>query len=296
MKYVLTGSLGHISKLVTQQLIQQGHSVTLISSKAENAQAIEQLGALPAIGNVEDQNFLDTHFAGADAVYLMIPPNFAVTNWLAYQQKVADNYVQAVKHHGIKKVVLLSSIGAHMKQGAGPVDGLAYLEDVFNELDGVDVLALRPSYFYYNLFSMVGLIKHAGIMGGTQSAEHEMVLTHTNDIAQVAVEKLSQLDFVGKTVQYIASDVKTWGQITEVLSAAIDKPGLPWVEFTDEQSLQGMLQAGLSPVIAEGYVQMGQAIRSGEMEADYKKNPPAQLGKIKLEDFSKEFAAVYQAS
>jgi uncharacterized protein YbjT (DUF2867 family) len=296
MKYVITGSLGHISKTITEQLTRQNHQVTVISSNPQNTVAIEQLGATAAIGSIEDADFLYPVFAGADAVYLMIPPNMKVSDFFGYQKKVADNYAQAVQHHGIKKVVILSSIGAHMKKGAGPVDGLAYLEDVLNAIPGVDVLALRPSYFYYNLFSQAGMIKNAGIMGGSQPATYNMVLTHTSDIARVAVEALSGLSFTGKKVQYIGSDQRTWAEITEVLSQSVNRPGLPWVEFTDEQALQGMLGAGVPPTMAQLYVEMGQALRSGEMDADFKQQPPVQWGEVKLEDFAKEFAAVYQAS
>lgn len=49
MDIVITGSLGHISKALTQQLVQEGHSVTVISSKAERISEIETLGAKAAI-------------------------------------------------------------------------------------------------------------------------------------------------------------------------------------------------------------------------------------------------------
>jgi uncharacterized protein YbjT (DUF2867 family) len=293
MKYVLTGSIGHISKPVAEKLIAAGNQVSIITNNKNNIPAIEAIGATALTGSVEDAAFLQTAFAGVDAVYLMIPPNWSAINWLAYQKQVAHYYVDAIKNNGIKKVLVLSSMGAHMINGAGPVDGLAYLEQQLNALPGVDALYLRPSYFYYNLFSMIALIKQAGIMGSNQPASHKLVLTHTSDIAEVAADVLLSLQFMGKLVRYIASDKKTWAEITHTLGNAIGKPGLPWVQFTDEQSMDGMLKAGLSNTIAEGYTTMGKALRSGEMEADYWKNRDGQLGKVKLDDFAKEFAAAY---
>ncbi len=120
-----------------------------------------------------------------------------------------------------------------------------------------------------------------------------MVLTHTSDISEAAAEALLKLEFKGKSVQYIASEEQTWATITNVLASTINKAGLPFVEFTDEQSREGMLGAGLSPTIADGYVAMGKALREGKMDADYWKNKPAALGKVKLADFAKEFAAAY---
>jgi uncharacterized protein YbjT (DUF2867 family) len=293
MKYVLTGSIGHITKPIAIKLIKAGNEVCIITSKQENKNAIEDLGATALVGSVEDLNFLQQAFANADAVYLMIPPKWTVTNWLEYQKQVADNFIKALTKNNITKTIVLSSVGAHMINGAGPVDGLAYLENKLNDLTEVNAVYLRPSYFYYNLFSMIPLIKSMGIMGSNINAQHEIVLTHTTDIAEVAATKFLNNDYVGKQIVYIASDERTFAEVASVLGKAINKPDLPWVEFSDEQALGGMLQGGLSTTLAEGYVAMGKALRSKEMEADYWKNKPAQLGKVKLEDFANEFAAAY---
>jgi uncharacterized protein YbjT (DUF2867 family) len=295
MNYVLTGSIGHISKPIAEALVKAGHNITIITSSEQKVKEIEKLGAKAAVGNVEDASFVAKAFSGADAVYLMVPPKWTVTNWLEYQKKVADNYISAIAANNIKYVVQLSSIGAHMKKGAGPVDGLAYLEDKLEALKDLNAVHLRPSYFYYNLFSLIPLIKNAGIAGGSQSADHKIVLTHTNDIAEVAAEVLLKLDFKGKSVKYISSDERSWAEVAHVLGKSIGIPNLPWVEFTDEQSLSGMLQAGLSKTIADAFVQMGKALRINEMESDYWKNRPATLGKVKLEKFAEEFAAAYKS-
>lgn len=297
MQYVITGSLGHISKPVVQKLIAAGHQVTVISSNADRTADIEALGAKAATGNVDDQAFVTATFKGADALYLMIPPTFAVTDWQAYLHKVADIYVQAVSANGITKVVVLSSVGAHMRQGAGPVDGLAYLETKLNGLADVDAVYLRPSYFYYNLMQQINMIKHVGIVSSAQPANHKLILTDTSDIADVAAEKLLNLNFTGKSVQYIASDdTNTWQDVVNALTAAVGKHGVPYVESTDEQSRAGMLLAGVPATNAEGYVAMGKALRSGEMEADYwKHKADAYIGKVKLADFAKQFAEAYNA-
>jgi uncharacterized protein YbjT (DUF2867 family) len=86
MKYVLTGSMGHISKPVAEKLIAAGHQVSIITSNKNNTPAIQALGATALTGSVADAAFLQNAFAGADAVYLMIPPNWSATNWLSYQK------------------------------------------------------------------------------------------------------------------------------------------------------------------------------------------------------------------
>jgi uncharacterized protein YbjT (DUF2867 family) len=296
MKYIITGSIGHISRPIVQNLLTAGHQVTVITSSAAREQEIKALGAEAAVGSVEDREFLTRAFAGADSAYLMIPPKWIVANWFDYLKGVADNYLAAVQAHNIRHIVILSSVGGHMRKGCGPVDGTAYLEEASASLTDTHVRILRPSYFYYNLFNQIDMIKHAGFIGSTQPADFKLVLTDTSDIADAALALLLDLSFTGYGVEYIASDDRhTWADITKALGEAIGKPGLPYVELTDEQSRVGMLQAGINPVIADGYVEMGQALRSGEMQAHYWANLPKTYGKIKLEDFTKEFAAAYHA-
>ena len=297
MKYIITGSIGHISRPLTQQLIAAGHQITVITSSDAKVEEIKALGAEAAVGSVEDRDFLIKTLAGADGIYLMVPPKWTVTDWLGYQKEVVDNYIAAITTNKLKYIVALSSVGAHMRKGAGPVDGLGYLEEQLEKLDGVNIRILRPSYFFYNLFSQINMIKNAGFVASTQPADFKLVLTHTSDIADVAASHLLTPAFTGLSIENIGSDDShTWTDISKTLGDAIGKPALPYVELTDEQSLGGMLQAGLSQTIANGYVAMGKALRDGEMQSDYWQNPPQKLGKFKLADFAKEFATAYNAS
>lgn len=296
MNYVISGSLGHISKPLAQKLIAAGHSVTIITSNPSKGNEIKSLGASAAIGSVEDKSFLKNVFAKADAVYLMVPPRFDLNGgFRQYQRKVSDNFVDALKTSGVKHAVLLSSVGAHLGKGAGPVDGLAYTEWHLSQEKELNLKILRPSYFYYNLMGQISLVKNMNIFGANYSGTKEkLVLTHTDDIAEVAAQELLSLKFKGKSIEYVASDECYPKDIAVVLGNAVGKPGLPWVEFKDEDTLQGMLKAGLNEEIAKGYVDLGAGLRNGTIQADYWKNKP-KLGKVKLKDFAKEFAAAYNS-
>ncbi len=295
MQYVITGSIGHISKPITEALTKAGHQVTVITSIDDKVADIEALGAKAAVGSVEDADFLTQAFAGADAVYLMIPPKWGVNGWRAYHNQVGDNYVEAIKANDIQYVVLLSSVGAHMGEGAGPVDGLYDMEQKLKAVPGLNAVFLRPSYFMYNLFGMVGMVKGMGIMG-SNFGDDPIVLVHTSDIADAAIDELLQLGFTGQRVRYVAGDERTGAEIARVLGDAVGKPETPWVVFSDEQNTQGMLQAGLNEEMATEYTTMGQAMRNGSMQADYFANRPAQLGKVKLDDFARnEFAPAFNA-
>ena len=296
MKFVVSGSLGNISKPLTEKLVAAGHSVTVISSKTDKTAQIEALGAKAAIGSVEDVAFLTKTFTGADAVYTMVPPNFGAGDWKKYIAGIGENYAEAIHSSGVKNVVNLSSMGAHMPEGCGPVSGLFFVEKALNSLDGVNVKHLRPGFFYPNFLANVGMVKHMGIIGGNYGENATLVIVHPSDIADVAAEELQSLSFKGKSIRYIASDEKTTNEVAAILGKAIGKPELPWVNFKDEDTLAGMLQAGVPEEIAKNYAEMGTAMRSGEMDSDYLKNKPAVFGKTKFESFAPVFASVYANS
>jgi uncharacterized protein YbjT (DUF2867 family) len=295
MNYVIIGGAGHISRPIVETLLKAGHTVTVIGRNAEHLKSLTDGGAKAAIGSVEDRDFLTQTFTGADAVYTMVPPNWNPTDWKAYIGGIGKNYAEAIRAAGVKYVVNLSSVGADKAEGCGPVSGLYRVEQALNELEGVNVLHLRPAFFFYNFLGNAGMVKHMNIIGGNYgSADQEMVLADTNDIAEIAAEELLNRNFTGKTVRYIASQELKAGEITRIIGEAVGKPELPWIEFNDTDNLNGLIGAGISEEVARNYTEMGTAIRSGHMMEDYYKNRPSQLGKGRFEDFAKStFAAVY---
>jgi len=289
MKITLTGSLGNISKPLAKQLIAIGHQVTIISSNADKKNEIEQLGAAAAIGLITDVDFLSEEFSGADAIYTMVPPNFGATDYRQYVGSIGQNYAEAIRRSGVTRVVNLSSIGAHIDGGTGPISGVHDAEITLNKLEGVSIKHIRAPFFYINFYNNIDMIKHLGFLGSNYDSDTRLVMVHPEDIAAAVAEEL-QKPFEGKRVRYLVSDDRTTGEVAAVLGKAIGKPDLQWVEFTDEQAYDGMLQGGLPPEIARNFVEMGTAVRSGVLWEDYDLHKPGLSGNHKLESFAKEFA------
>ncbi len=292
MKYIITGSTGNISKPLTAMLLKAGHQVSVITSNIEKEKEIEATGAKALIGSVEDAAFLTTAFQGADAVYTMIPPKMDAPDWKDFIYRVGDSYTTAIKSSGIKKAVNLSSIGAHLATGGGLTSLYYHVEQELNKLENLNLVHLRPGSFYYNFFGNIGMIKHMGIIGNNY-ADRVVPLTHPKDIAAAAFEELTDLQSPGRKVRYVVSDELSTDEIARVLGEAIGKPGLPWVKFKDEDALNGMIQAGLTPDVAKKLVEMGQAVQSGESVADYILHKPV-FSPTRLEEFAKEFAIAYE--
>jgi len=294
MKIAVTGSLGHISQPLTKELVQNSHTVTVISSKQEKQKDIEALGATAAIGSVENVDFLTSAFTGADAVYCMIPPNFGELNQNAYYQRIGRSYAQAIQKSGVKRVVHLSSWGAHRHKGTGIILGSHHVEVILNALPGVALTHLRAGSLFYNLYGFIGMIKGVGFIGANYGGDDKIVWAHPTDIAAAAADELQKTPTAGHEVRYVASDERTGTETAKVLGAAIGRPDLQWLTFSDEQAREGMEQNGVPPSIAADLVDLNASIHSGAMGEDYELNKPSVMGRVKVEDFAKEFAAVFQ--
>ncbi|MDQ2718267.1 MAG: NAD(P)H-binding protein [Bacteroidota bacterium] len=294
MKIIVTGSLGHMSKPLTEQLIKEEHAVIVVSSSDERKKEIEVLGAKAAIGSLEDGAFVTETFKGADAVYCMIPPSFAASDQLAYYKKIAKNYKEAIIKNGIKRVIHLSSWGADLSEGTGMILGSHHVEVILDSIANTAVTHLRAGSLMYNLYSFTSMIKNAGMIAANYGGDDKITWVHHNDIAKVAAEELIKTSDTQK-VRYVASDEKTANESAEIIGATIGKPGLQWKLITDEQEKENLLKHGVPEPIADNIVNMFRSIHNGKLVEDYEKNKP-ELGKTKLQDFAKEFAAAYNYS
>lgn len=292
MNIIVTGSLGNIGQPLTEVLVQKGHRVTVISHSQERQPAIEALGATAAIGALQDADFLTVTFTGADAVYCMVPPNFGAPDNRVYYREIAHSYADAIRQSGVKRVVHLSSWGADKDHGTGFILGSHDAEGILNELPDITLTHLRAGSFYTNLFGFIGMIKGTGGIFTNYGGDDELAMVHPRDIAAAAAEELVINDKT-EAVRYVVSDEFTPDEAAPVLGAAIGKPDLIWNLITDAQAQAAFEKNGFPSKGAALYVELNAAIHNGLLREDYDKQKPVTMGKIKLADFVKEFAAAY---
>lgn len=298
MNIVLTGSLGTIGKTLTQALVQKGHSVTVISSKAERQPDIEALSAKAAIGTIRDADFLATTFDGADVVYLMeawegIGSIFDKDiDFVAEFKKIGNIYKQAVERSGVKRIVHLSSVGAHTDKVNSSLFVHYTVENILRQLpDDVAIKFMRPVGFYTNLFRSMQTIKTQNAIVQSYGGDRKEPWVSPVDIATTIAEEM-ETPFNGRTIHYIASDEVSPNEIVKILGEAIGKLDLTWSVIPGEQLRKNMLSAGVNEWIANGNVEMQASQASGVLYEDYYRHQPT-LGKVKLTDFAHEFAQAY---
>ena len=294
--YVITGATGKIGNLIATELLEEGKKVRAIGRNADKLKDLAENGAEPFVGDLYDAEFVKKAFSGATTAFCMIPPNLLSNDFRKDQQKVALNYVNAVKENGVKYVVLLSSIGAHLRNGAGIVDGLGDMEEYFLQLKDVNVLNLRPSYFMENLYGQIGMIKDSSIMGSAIKGDIPLPLVATVDIADVATNRLRDLGFTGNSVEYVLGprDISYY-EVAKIVGASIGKPDLKYVKFSYKDAKKGAVETGfISGNIADLFNELSEAMNNGKALNAHKRTF-GNSTPTTLEEFAKIFAKSFQS-
>ena len=292
--YVITGATGNTGKIIASKLLEAGKKVRIISRNAEKAKELTNKGAELFIGDTSNVELLKKAFNGATAVYAMIPIDWQTVNYTEHQLKHANAIAEAVRECKVKYIVSLSSQGAHLDSGSGVVLGLHKMENIFNKIEGLHTLHLRPTYFMENSLGMIGLIKQAGIMGSPVKADLSFPIIATKDIGNYATKRLLALDFKGHNIQNLlgAGDV-SYPQIAKVYGAAIGKNDLKYVEFSFADFKSAFVQQmGASENVADNFNEFIKAMNEGKIMAQAKRDAESTTPTT-IEEFANTFNYVY---
>lgn len=294
--YVIAGATGHIGSKIVAELLNQGKPVRMIARHEDRMKSFEEKGAERFLGTLEDSDFLTKAFNGATAVFALEPPNIHAEDARAYQNKVGEAIARAIKSAGVKNVVNLSSVGAHLEKGTGIIQGLHDQEERLNQIEGLNVIHLRAAYFMENLYSSMGMIKAMNVISWTLDPEKKFPMVATEDIARVAADHLLKLDFNGKQVEYILGprDV-SYNEAAKILGKEIGKPDLKYIQVPAEDVRKSLLQWGLSESSSDAMLEMIEGINQGRIYEDAKRTPETTT-KTSIEQFAKQFAEVYRNS
>jgi len=289
----ILGATGQVGSKTVNNLLGKGHRLRLI---ARHRDKLEQFADKEGIeiyaGDSFDSDFLAEVMKGSDVAFLMMPTALQAENAGAYQDKMGVAQIAAIEKSGIKKVLYLSSVGGHTEENTGIVAGLARQEARLKQLRNVDILILRPSYFMENFLANIALIKNASVNGSTISPERNFPIIASQDVGKAAAEKLDDLSWTGKvTLPLLGPKDYNMNEVTKALGTAIDKPGLTYVQFPNDQAKQAMTQAGISESVAEAFIRMAGGINLGYFNTE--KRDKNSTTSTTIEEFAKTFAHIY---
>jgi len=293
--YVVLGATGNTGSVIANSLLFKGEKVRVVGRDAARLERFVRKGAEAFAANVNDAAALTKAFTGARAAYLMLPPSMTSQDYRADQERESDAIAKAVKESGLHYAVNLSSYGAHVPEGTGPIAGLHSSEQKLNAIGGLNVLHLRAGYFMENNLAAIGIIQGMGIFGHALLPELKQPMIATRDIGDYAAQRLLNLDFSGKqTRELLGQRDVSMSEATGVIARGTGKPDLRYVQFPYEQVLQVLMQMGVPPKTAALFIEMYKAINAGVV-APQEPRTPENTTPTSFEKFVQDiFVPAYQ--
>jgi uncharacterized protein YbjT (DUF2867 family) len=291
--YVIVGASGNTGSIVANSLLSEGKKVRVMGRDAGRLERFVRRGAEAFTANVSDAAALTKAFSGARAAYLMLPPAKSRVD----QEQDSDAIAKAVKESGLRYAVHLSSYGAQVPEGTGPVAGLHSSEQKLNAISVLNVLHLRPAYFMENSLAAIGMIHGMGVFGNALRPDLKLPMIATRDVGDYAAQRLLDLDFAGKqTRELLGERDLSMAEATAVIARGIGKPDLRYEQFSYDQVQQALTQMGVPPKGAALYIEMYKSINAGVL-VPLEPRLPENTTPTSFENFVQDvFAAAYQGT
>jgi uncharacterized protein YbjT (DUF2867 family) len=267
--YVILGATGNTGSIIADTLLSGRKRVRVVGRDAGRLQRFVRKGAEAFTGDASDAGALTKAFRGARAAYLLLPPITSRED----QERESDAIAKAVKESGVRYAVNLSSYGAHVPKGTGPVTGLHSAEQKLNAINDLNVLHLRAAYFMENNLAAIDMIHGMGLLGHALLPELKLPMIATPDVGAYAAQRLLDLDFSGKqTHELLGERDLSMTEVTALIGRGIGKPDLRYEQFPYDQVQHVLEQMGMSPKKAAVYIEMFEAINAGLLAAQERRS------------------------
>lgn len=259
---VITTPTGTIGAAVADALRAAGAPMRLIVRDPSRLPDALRAHAEVVTGSHADPAVLDTALAGADALFVLVPPNFQASDvaehYLGFARPIAD----AVRTHGVARVVAVSSLGRGFAGQAGLLSAAWAMDEVL-ESSGAAYRSLQPPFFMENLLHQVELIRDRGMFTLAADPDAALPAVATGDIARAAARLLTDATWSGQKDVPVREPVdrtpREMAQImSQTLGQAISYHQLSLAEYRAQYE-----SLGASPAIIDGMVAMAEAQAAG---------------------------------
>ena len=203
MKIAINTPNGNIGRPLANQLLDAGQELVLLTRNPDKTKPLADRGATVHEGDLVDEVFVVRATKGVDVLFWLSPGDYSAADFRGYQDKIAQICRKAVTENKIPRVMTLSSVGAQLDAGTGPILGLGTLERMLDQADS-KVTHVRPNYFMENLLQSLESIATDGMiyLPFPGSIGYDMIATP--DVAQLCGDRLLDKNWDKRTIIELA--------------------------------------------------------------------------------------------
>jgi uncharacterized protein YbjT (DUF2867 family) len=260
--YVIAGVSGHTGSVVANALLAAKQEVRVIVRDAAKGEVWRARGADVAVADLADQAALTTALTGATGAYLLLPPpGWTQTQIAADRKTKTAALLGAVRAARPGHVVLLSSIGAELAEGTGPIKYLHVVEDGLRA-SGVPATFLRASSFMENWDAQVPGALAAGALYYGLAEGVKVPQVATQDIGKLAAQLLLEGPRGVRVVELTGPAELGLKDVAATLVKVTGKP-VNAVSVPPAAMVQALIGQAASAELAEDLGEMVGAINRG---------------------------------
>ncbi|MDO5635012.1 MAG: NmrA family NAD(P)-binding protein [Micrococcus sp.] len=261
--YVISGANGRVGAAVAEQLLRNGAPVRVVVRREEVARAWCERGAQAAIADLRDEACLTAALDGAQGFFTLMPFDLTAPDLDAYARDVSESVAGAVSAARVQHTVMLSSGGADLPEGTGPIRGLHVMEQALRGTN-TTLTALRSGHFQEKFTDVLEPARQEGIFPVfADSADVALPMVATGDIAKVAAEELLAGPRSSEAVDLVGPSY-TERQVANLLGERLGRE-LHVVTVPEAGWPGALADAGFAPHIAESIAELYAADQAGRL-------------------------------
>ena len=272
---LVVGASGTVGSELARLLVAQGESVVKVTSREPTAANQVQVDLVSRTG-------LHEAFEGAGRAFLLSPPGHA------NQDELLAPLIDEARARGLKKVVLMSAMGANADDNAPMRKAEKRLE-----ASGLPYNIIRPNWFMqnFNTFWIQGILQQGKIFLPVGTAKGSFI--DARDIAAVAAKLLTSDAFANRDFDLTGPAALDHDTVGAILSRETGRT-ITFQDIPPAAMLDGLLTAGIPRPYAEflivilGFFKAGYAERTTDAVAQILGRAPGAF-----EQYAKDYRAAW---
>lgn len=261
--YAVAGVTGNTGKAVAETLHAKGQPLRVIVRHEAKGGSWKARGAEVAVASVDDETALTRALSGVKGAYVLLPPDPASTDFVGSRAKMVDAIGRAAVKAGVPHLVLLSSIGAQIPKGTGPIAALYHAERSFEKL-GVATTFVRASYFLENYGGVIPAAKKDGVLPSFLPAKRSHSVVTTTEIGRTAAQALLDGPRGRRIIELSGPSDVTPADVAAALAELLGRT-VNVVEAPLDAVVPTFMSFGMSQQMAELYREMYDAFIAGRL-------------------------------
>lgn len=261
--YAILGASGNTGSIVARALLAAGKRVRVLVRDAGKASSLA--GAEVVVGAIDDPSALARTFEGVTGAYVLLPPALRSDDLAAENGRRIELVASAIDAAKVPHVVLLSSVGAHLPSGTGPIATLHVAEERLRRIPGTVLTALRAGYFFENTAGLLHPMRTQGVMPAfATKLDAPIPMVATRDIGETAARALLEPPARSEAILLTGPRFESYADVARAYAAALGTP-VTAVSAPFDAVVPTFTGMGASTHVAQLYREMVEGFDSGRI-------------------------------